>query len=103
MKNGEKKKTIGLVLEEAHSDFSKSIIHSVVHAMMNRKDLKLIVVPGRQDVDEVTVLSEDIVENLKENYILTDLYLHCQTIDLFRMIYSEMFLRFLWLPRRIRK
>ena len=55
MKNGEKKKTIGLVLEEAHSDFSKSIIHSVVHAMMNRKGLKLIVVPGRQDVDKVTV------------------------------------------------
>ena len=70
MKNGEKKKTIGLVLEEAHSDFSKSIIHSVVHAMMNRKELKLIVVPGRQDVDEVTVLSEDIVHRYKRMYNL---------------------------------
>ena len=52
MRNGDKKKTIGLVLEDAHSDFSKSIIHSVVHAMMNRKDLRLIVVPGRQDVEK---------------------------------------------------
>ena len=70
MKNGEKKKTIGLVLEDVYSDFSKSIIHSVVHAMMNRKDLKLIVVPGRQDVDEVTVLSEDIVHRYKRMYNL---------------------------------
>ena len=52
MRNGDKKRTIGLVLEDAHSDFSKSIIHSVVHAMMNRKDLRLIVVPGRQDVEK---------------------------------------------------
>ncbi|MBQ8949589.1 MAG: LacI family DNA-binding transcriptional regulator [Eubacterium sp.] len=70
MKNGEKKKTIGLVLEDAHSDFSKSIIHSVVHAMMNRKDMRLIVIPGRQDVDPVTVVSEDIVHRYKRMYNL---------------------------------
>ncbi|MCR5105238.1 MAG: hypothetical protein K6B68_12445 [Eubacterium sp.] len=45
----EKKKTIGLVLEEASGDFSKSIIHSVAHEMLNRNDLRLIHIAGRQD------------------------------------------------------
>ena len=64
-----RKKTIGLVLEDAFGLFE--IHHSdVVHAMMNRKDMRLIVIPGRQDVDPVTVVSEDIVHRYKRMYNL---------------------------------
>ena len=42
-------RTIGLVLEDAFTDFADDIIHSVSFMMMDRKDLRLVVIPGRQD------------------------------------------------------
>ena len=42
-------KTIGLVMEDSFTDFAKDIAHSVAHTIVHRKDLKLIVVAGRQD------------------------------------------------------
>jgi DNA-binding LacI/PurR family transcriptional regulator len=50
MKYDNKKfKTIGLILEDAFTDYTKDITHSVAHFIMNRKDLRLVVVSGRQD------------------------------------------------------
>ena len=49
MKQTEKNiKTIGLILEDSFRDFSTAIIHSVAHAILGRKDLRLVVVAGRQ-------------------------------------------------------
>ncbi|MCR5356699.1 MAG: substrate-binding domain-containing protein [Lachnospiraceae bacterium] len=48
MSDSENRKTIGLVIEDVFSDFSKEIIHSVVYAMRNRTDMQLVVVAGRQ-------------------------------------------------------
>ena len=42
-------RTIGLVLEDAFTDFAQDIIHSVSFAVKDRKDLRLVVVAGRQD------------------------------------------------------
>ena len=48
--NSEKSyKTIGLILEDAFTDYAKDIAHSVSHTIMNMKDMRLIVVAGRQD------------------------------------------------------
>ncbi|MCR5507082.1 MAG: LacI family transcriptional regulator [Lachnospiraceae bacterium] len=44
----ERIKTIGLVIDEIFADFSKEIMHSVLYAMRDRKDLRLIVMAGRQ-------------------------------------------------------
>ncbi|MBR4760665.1 MAG: LacI family DNA-binding transcriptional regulator [Lachnospiraceae bacterium] len=41
--------TIGLILEDAFTDYAKDIAHSVAHSIMGRKDLRLIMVAGRQD------------------------------------------------------
>ena len=49
-KSGENRiKTIGLILEDAFTDYAKDIAHSVAHCVMNMKDMRLIVVAGRQD------------------------------------------------------
>lgn len=49
MKETEKTtKTIGLILEDAYTDFALEIIHSVAHAILDKKDIRLIVVAGRQ-------------------------------------------------------
>ena len=49
MKDSSKIKTIGLVLEDAFTDFAYDIIHSVSLVVKARKDLRLVVIPGRQD------------------------------------------------------
>lgn len=50
IKSDDKKyKTIALILEDAFTDFAKDITHGVVHSIMTRKDLKLVIVAGRQD------------------------------------------------------
>ena len=48
MSDSEGRKTIGLVIEDVFSDFSKEIIHSVVYAMRDRTDMQLVVIAGRQ-------------------------------------------------------
>ena len=45
-------KTIGLVVEDSFTDFSKEVIHSVAHAMIGRPDFRLVVVAGRYDGSE---------------------------------------------------
>ena len=42
-------RTIGLILEDAFTDFAADIIHSVSLAVKNMKDVRLVVIPGRQD------------------------------------------------------
>ena len=42
-------RTIGLVLEDAFTDFAYDIIHSVSFVIRDRKDIRLVVIPGRQD------------------------------------------------------
>ena len=42
-------KTIGLIVEDIFTDFSKETIHSVAHAVIDRKDIRLVVIAGRQD------------------------------------------------------
>ena len=44
-----KVRTIGLVLEDCFTDFAWDIIHSISFAVKDRKDLRLVIVPGRQD------------------------------------------------------
>ncbi|MBR6316196.1 MAG: LacI family DNA-binding transcriptional regulator, partial [Lachnospiraceae bacterium] len=41
--------TIGLILEDAFTDYAKDITHSVAHSIMAGKNLRLIMVAGRQD------------------------------------------------------
>ena len=41
--------TIGLIIEEVSSEYSLEIIHSIYHAMKGKKNMRLVVVPGRQD------------------------------------------------------
>ncbi len=41
--------TIGLVIEEVDSEYSTEIIHSIYHAMLGKKSMRLVVIPGRQD------------------------------------------------------
>ena len=47
----ERIKTIGLLLENVYTDFSKEILHSVAHAIMDRRDIELIVITGRHTED----------------------------------------------------
>ena len=47
--HGDNIKTIGLVLEDAFTGFAYDIIHSVSVGVKDRKDLRLVVIPGRQD------------------------------------------------------
>ena len=49
MKDSGKIKTIGLILEDAFTDFAHDIIHSVSFMIKDRKDLRLVIIPGRQD------------------------------------------------------
>ena len=42
-------RTIGLVTEDAFTDFPKEILHSVVHSVMDRKDIRIVVITGRSD------------------------------------------------------
>ena len=42
-------KTIGLILEDSFTDYAKDIAHSVAHTIMGIKDMRLIIVAGRQD------------------------------------------------------
>lgn len=50
MQNDDRKiKTIALILEDAFADFAKDVTHSVAHSIMGRKDIRLVVVAGRQD------------------------------------------------------
>jgi len=49
MNGSDKVRTIGLILEDAFTDFAHDIIHSVSSVIMDRKDLRLVIVPGRQD------------------------------------------------------
>ena len=50
MMDGIKKtRTIALVLEDAFTDFAYDIIYSVSSVVKDRKDLQLVVIPGRQD------------------------------------------------------
>ena len=41
-------KIIGLIVEDAFRDFATEIIHSVAHAIRSRRDLRLVVLAGRQ-------------------------------------------------------
>lgn len=47
--SGDKIKTIGLIHEDIFTDFAKEIIHSVAHATIDRKDINIVVLAGRQD------------------------------------------------------
>lgn len=48
--NGNRRiKTIGLVLEDCFTDFAQDIIRSVSFAVQERKDLRLVIIAGRQD------------------------------------------------------
>lgn len=49
MINDNNYKTIGLLLEESFTDYPKDVTHSVVHSVMNRKDIRLVMITGRQD------------------------------------------------------
>ena len=50
MKNSsEKTRTIGLILEDAFTDFGTDIVHSVSFVVKDLKDIRLVVIPGRQD------------------------------------------------------
>ncbi len=49
MKSETNCKTIGLVLADPFTDYAKDIAHSVVHQILSRKDLNLVMVPGRVD------------------------------------------------------
>lgn len=50
MKDSNKKiKTIGLILEDSFTDFATDIIHSVSNIVKDMNDLRLVVIPGRQD------------------------------------------------------
>ena len=49
MNNSDNVKTIGLIHEDIFTDFAKEIIHSVVHYAIGRKDVKIVVIAGRQD------------------------------------------------------
>ena len=42
-------RTIGLILEDAFTDFATDIIHSVSMAVKDMKNIRLVVIPGRQD------------------------------------------------------
>lgn len=42
-------RTIGLILEDAFTDFASDIIHSVSLVVKDLKDVRLVVIPGRQD------------------------------------------------------
>ena len=42
-------RTIGLILEDAFTDFASDIIHSVSFVVKDLKDVRLVVIPGRQD------------------------------------------------------
>lgn len=42
-------KTIGLLVEDTCTDYTKDITHSVAHSIMARKDLKLVMIAGKQD------------------------------------------------------
>lgn len=42
-------RTIGLILEDAFTDFAADIIHSVSFAVRDMKGIRLVVIPGRQD------------------------------------------------------
>lgn len=58
-------KTIGLIVEDAFRDFSVEIIHSVAHVIRNRKDLRLVVVAGRQ-VDRLN--TDERIHNYTASY-----------------------------------
>ncbi len=58
-------KTIGLIVEDAFRDFAIEIIHSVAHAIRNRKDLRLVVVAGRQ-VDRLN--TDERIRNYTVSY-----------------------------------
>ncbi len=47
--SGDKVRTIGLILEDAFTDFAYDIIHSVSFLVKDRRDIRLVVIPGRQD------------------------------------------------------
>ncbi len=50
MKNSSKNiRTIALILEDAFTDFATDIIHSVSFMVKDMKDIRLVVIPGRQD------------------------------------------------------
>lgn len=49
MINDRNYKTIGLLLEDSYTDYPKDVTHSVVHSVMNRKDIRLVMITGRQD------------------------------------------------------
>nr|AHF25604.1 periplasmic-binding protein/LacI transcriptional regulator [uncultured bacterium Contigcl_23] len=42
-------RTIGLILEDAFTDFAIDIIHSVSFMVKDLKDIRLVIIPGRQD------------------------------------------------------
>ena len=45
-------RTIGLVLEDANTDFGREILRSVIHAVTDRMNLRLVLISGRQDDNE---------------------------------------------------
>ena len=68
MKNsGNKIRTIGLILEDAFTDFAYDIIHSVSFVAKDMKDVRLVVIPGRQD-DSAD--PEDLMHRYKLRYNL---------------------------------
>lgn len=49
MKDGSSIKTIGLILEDAFTDFASDIIHSISFVVKDLKNIRLVLIPGRQD------------------------------------------------------
>jgi Transcriptional regulators len=65
--SGRDMKTIGLILEDAFTDFASDIIHSVSFVVKDMKNVRLVVIPGRQDDSRDP---DDLMHRYKTRYNL---------------------------------
>ena len=69
----DKKKTIGLILEEISIDYSAEIIHSIMKALSDRVDIRLIVMAGKQGIEGEVLGNQQKYNNVYNNvYKLKD-------------------------------
>ena len=80
-KMSDNKKTIGLILEEISIDYSAEIIHCVMKALSDCKDIKLVVMAGKQEVE-----GEAVGNQQKYNNVYNDVYKLKDCFDLDGMI-----------------
>ena len=68
MKNSDRRiRTIGLVLEDAFTDFASDIIHSVSLVVKDLKGIRLVVIPGRQDDSNAFVTTASTVTETRSS------------------------------------